>query len=171
MAKDAQSWSLADLIDFESETATAAHPSPELREAVVSASRGLDGASARRVGFRLWLDAVRSSSDGGKFMSALAMVGSGLALVMFLAGISGVLGLVDRAKSGIHVTLFLAILIGGQWLILALAAVAWLMRRRAADGFSAVQAIAGKLVRHLAGGRESPWWGRLMDGGGAAREW
>lgn len=170
MAKDAQSWSLADLIDFESETATAAHPSPELREAVVSASLGLDGASARRVGFRLWLDAVRSSSDGGKFMSALAMVGSGLALVMFLAGISGVLGLVDRAKSGIHVTLFLAILIGGQWLILALAAVAWLMRRRAADGFSAVQAIAGKLVRHLAGGRESPWWGRLMDGGGAARE-
>ena len=42
-------------------------------------------------------------------------------------------------------------------------------RRRAAEGFSTVQAMAGKLARRLAGGREAPWWGRLMDEGGPAR--
>jgi hypothetical protein len=69
----------------------------------------------------------------------------------------------------VHVTLFLAVLIGGQWLVLALAAITWLARRRAAEGFSAVQAITGKIARRLAGEREAPWWGRLMHEGGPAR--
>lgn len=165
MAKDARPWTLEDLIDFESEVAASPRTPDEVRAAVVSAGRGLDGAAARRAGFRVWLDGVRSVSQGRKFSSALAMVGSGLALVMFLAGISGVLGMVDRAKSGVHVTLFLTVLIGGQWLILLLATGGWLMRRKAAVGFSAVQALAGKLALRMAGGREAPWWGRLMEGG------
>lgn len=169
MAKDARRWTLEDLIDFESEIAAATRTPPEVRDAVVSASRGLDGASARRAGLRIWLDGVRSSSDGRKFISALALVGSGLALTMFLAGISGVLGMVDREKAGVHVTLFLTILIGGQWLVLILASGAWLMRRRAADGFSAVQSLTARLARRLACGRDAPWWGMMMDAGGAAR--
>ncbi len=169
MAKDARPWTLEDLIDFESEVAAAPRTPDEVRAAVVSAGKGLDGAAARRAGFRVWLDGVRSVSQGRKFSSALAMVGTGWALVMFLAGVSGVLGMVDREKAGVHVTLFLTILIGGQWLVLLLAAGAWLMRRKAAEGFSGVQAIAGKLALRLAGNREAPWWGRLMESGGAGR--
>lgn len=169
MAKDTGRWTLEDLIDFESEIAAGTTTPPEVREAVVSASRGQDGAAARRAGFRIWLEGVRSSSRGGKFGSALALVGSGLALVMFLAGISGVIGMVDRTKVGIHITLFLAILIGGQWLVLMLAAAAWWVRGRAAEGFSGVQALIGKLARRLAGERDAPWWNRLMNGGSAAR--
>ncbi|MEY3897979.1 MAG: hypothetical protein RLZZ214_3500, partial [Verrucomicrobiota bacterium] len=101
--------------------------------------------------------------------AALAMVGGGVSLVTFLAAISAVLGLLDRGRGGINVTLFLAILIGGQWLVLVFATLAWLMRRRAAEGFSGVQAVAGKLARRLAGNHDDAWWNRLMDGGGAPR--
>lgn len=169
MAKDAGRWTLEDLIDFESEIAAATATPPELREAVAAAVRGLDGAAARRTGLRVWLDGVRTTSVGGKYTSALGLVGALLALAMFLTGVSGLLGMVERERAGVHVTLFLAILIGGQWLVLSLAAAAWLARRRAAGGFSAVQALAGKLARRLAGETDAPWWGRLMHGDGHAR--
>jgi len=192
MAKDPRRWTLENLIDFESEIAAAtrtppkvrdavrntltdticgtAHTPPEVRDAVLACSRTLTGAAARRMGLRVWLDGVRSSSEGRKFMSALGMVGAAAVVVMFLVGVSATLGLVDRARMGIHVMLFLVILLGGQWLVLTLAAVAWLMRRRAADGFSVVQSWMGKLVRRLAGERDAPWWHRLMDDGGPARQ-
>lgn len=160
---------MQDLIDFENEIAAATRTPPEVRDAVLAASQPLAGATARRVGMRVWLEGVRSSSTGGKFMSALALVATALALAMFLAGVSAMLGLVDRERGGVPVTLFLAILLGGQWLVLLLAAIAWLMRRRASDGFSAMQSLLGKLARRLAGDRDAPWWRHLMDGGGAAR--
>ena len=192
MAKDPPQWTLQDLIDFECEIATAAHTPPEVRDAVrdtltetmcgsantppevrdavLACSRTLAGAPARRVGLRVWLEGVRSSSEGKKFMSALGMVGAGAVAAMFLLGITATLGLLERARMGIHVMLFLAILLGTQWLVLTLAVVAWLMRRRAADGFSVVQSWLGKLVRRVAGNRDAPWWHRLMNDGGPARE-
>jgi hypothetical protein len=170
MAKDAGRWTLEKLIDFESGIAASPCTPPDLREAVISASRGLDGAAARRAGFLVWVAGMRAAGDGRKFVSALALVGSGLALGMFLGGVSGVLGMVDRAKTGVHVTLFLAVLIGGQWLVLLLAALAWLARGRASEGFSMVQALVGKLARRMAGGSEALWWGRLMSEGGPGRE-
>jgi len=192
MAKDPPQWTLEDLIDFECEIAAAtrtppevrdavrdaltdtmcgsAHTPPEVREAVLACSRTLAGAAARRVGLRVWLDGVRSSSEGKKFMSALGLVGGAAVAAMFLLGVSATLGLLERARMGIHVMLFLAILLGTQWLVLTLAVVAWLMRRRAADGFSVVQSWMGKLVRRVAGDRDAPWWHRLMDDGGSARE-
>lgn len=170
MAKDTGRWTLEDLIDFECEVAAATRTAPELREEVLAAARGLEGAAARRAGFRVWLAGVPGAADGAKFVSALGMVGSGLVLLMFLAGISGVLGMVDREKTGVHVVLFLTLLLGGQWLVLVLAGVAWTFRGRAADGFSAVQALLAGLARRLAGGRDAPWWGTLMHEGGAARE-
>ena len=61
-------------------------------------------------------------------------MGGGLALVLFLSGATGVLGILDRARGGIHVTLFLAVLLGVQWLVLLFALVAWLFRRKGAEG-------------------------------------
>ncbi|MEO7100441.1 MAG: DUF2868 domain-containing protein [Luteolibacter sp.] len=169
MPEEPPPWTLESLVDFEQEIATSTGCSPAVRTAVISATRGLDGAAARRVGLRVWLAEVGKNSAGRKFSSALAMVGACLVLVTFLAGISSVLGLLDRGKGGINVVLFLAILIGGQWLILLLAIFAWLMRRRAAEGFSGVQAVVGKLARRFSGNRDDAWWENLMNGGGSPR--
>lgn len=169
MAKHAGRWTLEDLIDFESEIAAATRTPLDVRAQIIPAVKDLDGIAARRLGFRIWLDGVRSTSHGRNFTASLAMVGSVFAFAMFVAGITGVLGLVDWQKGGLHVTLFLALLIGGQWLVLLLAAIAWLLRRRAVDGFSTVQALAGKLARRLAGERDAPWWNLLMKAEPATR--
>lgn len=169
MTKDATPWTLENLVDFEQALAASPDTPPAVRAAVVAATRGLEGAAARRVGLRVWLAETGKFSAGRKFGTALSTVAAGLALVTFLAGISAALGMLDRDRGGIHVALFLAVLIGGQWLVLMLAAVAWLLRRRAAEGFSAVQAVAGQLARRLAGNRDDAWWHHLMDGGGAPR--
>ena len=169
MSKKSPPWTLENLVDFEQALALSDGTPGEVRTAVVSAVRGLEGAEARRVGLRVWLEACGTRTAGRKFSSALSLVGGGLMLLTFVAGISAVHGMLDRERGGINVTLFLAILIGGQWLILLLATAAWLLRRKTAEGFSAVQALVGKLVRRLAGNRDDGWWNHLMDSGGAAR--
>ncbi len=170
MASDGQQrWTLADLIDCEQAAAAPPGTPPALRAAVVAAVRGLDGAAARRTGLRVWLEGQGNRSAGRKFSAALPLVAGGLALAAFLAGLAAPHGLLDGARGGIDVTLFLVILIGGQWLLLLLAGIGWCLRGRAAGGFSVVQALAGKLARRLAGDRDDSWWQHLMDGGGAPR--
>ena len=163
-------WTLENLIDFEQALGSGYTAPSMVKAAVLDASRGMDGAAARRTGLRVWLDAAaRQPSAGRRFSAALSMVGFGLGLVLFLAGVSGVLGLLDRSRGGIDVVLFLAILIGVQWLILLSAAVGWLFRRRAGEAFSGLQAIIGGLIRRVAGENEDGWWHRITDGGGAPR--
>jgi hypothetical protein len=169
MAKETQRWTLENLIDFEQAAASSPDTPREARSVVATAIRGREGADARRTGLRVWLEEIGTKSAGRKFSSALSLVGGGLALFMFIAGIFAVHGMLDGERGGINVTLFLAILIGGQWLVLLLATSAWLLRRTAAEGFSGVQAVAGKLARRLAGNRDDTWWRNLMDGGGAPR--
>ncbi|MCX6879515.1 MAG: DUF2868 domain-containing protein [Verrucomicrobia bacterium] len=179
MARETQRWTLADLIDFEQGVvkfggATGA-ATGDVRMAVAEAVRGLQGAAARRVGLRVWLNDVRSraggddASAGRKFANALALVAGGLGLLMWLAGLSCVLGLLDRERGGLNVTLCLAVLLGGQWLVILAAAFGWLLRRRLGDGGSGLQALLGRLVRRLVGSRDEGWWRELMVGGGAAR--
>lgn len=169
MANDATRWTLADVVDFEQATAAAQPSTMASKTAALTASRGREATAARRAGLRAWLVETGPHSAGKRFGTALAVVGSGLAFVMFLAGVSAVLGLFDISRGGINVTLFLAILLGGQWLVLIVATCAWLLRRRAAEGFSGVQALLGKLVRRLAGNADNAWWQRLMDQGGEPR--
>lgn len=169
MSKDAARWSLEGLIDFESEVAADSPTPGELRGEVARAARGLDGGAARRAGFAVWLAGVGASGVGRRFSGALSLVGGGLAALMFLAGVSAVLGLLDREKGGVPVSLFAGVLIGGQWLVLLLAGAGWLFRGRAAEGFSLVQVLVAKLAKRVAGDREAAWWERLMQEGGAAR--
>jgi Protein of unknown function (DUF2868) len=168
MAKDAGRWTLEDLVDFECGIGAAANSPPALREVVLAAVRGLDGAAARRVGLRVWLDR-QPPAAGARFHSALSMCGSGLAVLAVFAGISGVIGMVNPQVHGLHLVMFLALLIGGQWLVLALAALAWAVRRRSARAFSGAQAIIAAIVRKFAGNRDNPWWERVMKDGGPAR--
>jgi len=169
MPEEPPPWTLESLVDFEEEIATSAGTPPAVRTTVIAATRGLDGAAARRVGLRVWLAEIGKTSAGRKFSGALSMIGAVLALVMFPAGISAVIGLLDRERGGINVVLFLAILLGGQWLVLVLAMAAWLLRGRAAEGFSGVQALVGKLARRFSGNRDETWWENLMASGGSPR--
>jgi hypothetical protein len=169
MAKETGRWTLEDVVDFEHEIGISPHAPAELKVDVVAATRGLDGAAARRAGFAVWLAGVRKERVGGRFAAALSMVGAGFAVLMFLAGISGVLGMVDRSRAGVNVSLFLAVLIGGQWMLLLLAIAGWLARGRAQGGLGVVQSLVGRLARKFAGG-ESPWWERLAHEGGPGRE-
>ncbi len=170
MARDTEQWTIEDLVDFEQAAASLSVPSEHTRADIAAAVRKLDGAEARRAGLRMWLEETDRKSGGGrKFSSALSLTGVLLSLLLFLSGISATLGLLDRTRGGMNVTLFLTILIGGQWLALLLAASAWLSWRSAAEGFSPVQIIAGKLARKLSGIQDDTWWRRLMDGGGVPR--
>jgi hypothetical protein len=169
MAKNGNSWDLESLIDLEQAAASIQETPPAVRRMVTEAVRGREGAAARRQGLWIWLDEVRQVRAGRRFSTALSLVTLGLSAVAFLGGISAMLGLLDRTKGGVNVTLFLAIVIGGQWLLLVVATVAWLCRQRATEGFSLLQSLAGRLVLKLSGASQDGWWDRLMDGGEAPR--
>ncbi|MCB1129688.1 MAG: DUF2868 domain-containing protein [Verrucomicrobiae bacterium] len=169
MADDGRQWTLEGLIDFEQAVDSGVETPAVLRDEVLAAARDRDGASARRAGFAVWRDGIGGPAHGAGFTGALSLVGGGLALVLFLSGATGVLGILDRARGGIHVTLFLAVLLGVQWLVLLFALVAWLFRRKGAEGFSMVQALVGRLARRFSGEPGATWWGRLMRDGGAPR--
>jgi hypothetical protein len=163
-------WTLEDLIDFEQAIAPGERISAETKAEVAAAVEGLDGAAARRQGLGIWLETFRRTpSAGRKFSGAASMVAFIVGTLAWLAGVSGVLGLFDRARGGIDVVVFLAVLLGFQWVILLGALPAWLFRRRAGDGFSVVQALIGRVVRKLSGNDPDGWWHRIMDGGPAPR--
>lgn len=169
MPEEPPPWTLESLVDLEQEIAMSTASPPAVRTAVISAVRGLDGAAARRVGLRVWLAEAGKTSAGSKFTGALAMVGGLLVTVTFLAGISAVLGMLDHERGGVNVVVFLAILIGGQWLVLVLALLGWTFRGHAAEGFSGVQAMVGRLARRFSGDQADAWWRNLMAGGGSPR--
>ncbi|MFT3992266.1 MAG: DUF2868 domain-containing protein [Luteolibacter sp.] len=163
-------WTLEELIDFEHEIAANPEVTPADCSAVISATRGLEGTAARRSGLLVWLQNVRKSSPGKRFSSSLSLIGAGLAVLFFISGSSAVVGLLhDSEKRGINVTLFLALLLGTQWLILIFSFLAWLLRRKAAEGFSAFQSLIGHLARRGSGKDSQNWWQGLMESGPSAR--
>jgi hypothetical protein len=165
MAETPTRWNLADLVDFEQALAAAPPVTDAQRAAVSAAVAGLEGAAARRTGLRRWLDLVGRSGAGGRFANALSLLGSGLVLLAAIAGASATFGML--ANGGVNVVLFLAILIGGQWLVLLAGLVLWLLRARAAPHFGMVKGLLGKLARRFAG--DTDWWAGMMDAGGQAR--
>ena len=169
MPKETGHWSLQDVVDFETEAAAGHRPSAELMEVVSGAAAGLDGVAARRAGLRVWLDRVGRSGNGAAFVSALGVVAALLAAAAFLAGIGVVSGLRDGAKGGIHVSLFLVGIIGGQWVLLLAAAGTWLVRRRAAGGLGWARGAIARLARRFAGPAADGWWSHLMAEGGSGR--
>ncbi|MCU0782282.1 MAG: hypothetical protein MUF04_14450, partial [Akkermansiaceae bacterium] len=56
-------WTLADLVDFETELTKSREIADAERDLVAEAVRGLEGAAARRSGLRAWLEARRGAAD------------------------------------------------------------------------------------------------------------
>lgn len=175
MARDTGQWTLEKLIDFEAELLRGSVASEAERREVAEAVHGLEGAPARRRGLQVWLAKMRTAagpqpaSVGRRFVGALGLVTTLCCLLLASSGVFAVLGLLDRTLGGIHVTLFLAILLGGQWLVLVAAWLGWVWRRRAGEAFSGVQAMLGGLARRFSATRDGTWWQALTDGGGHAR--
>ncbi|WAC19610.1 hypothetical protein OVA24_20535 [Luteolibacter sp. SL250] len=59
-------WTLEDLMDFEQALDADFKASPTVKSEVKEAARGLDGADARRVGLRVWLEAAKGAAPAGR---------------------------------------------------------------------------------------------------------
>lgn len=163
-------WTLENLIDFEQ--ALAANPGTPIstKATAVKAVQGKDGAAARRDGLKVWLALSRNKPSAGLRFSRV-MISLAVALLM-LGGMAGgglVSSLMHRELGGVNVVIFLAAVIGLQWLILLAAMVAWIFRRKATGGWTLFQNLIGGVIRKLTGEKEDGWWARLADGGSEPR--
>ncbi len=164
-------WTLRDLVDFEALLGKGGEVSDErlLREKV----RGLDGAEARRMGMKVWLEGRRRGKEelpGDVWGGSRFLVGAVVCVVMFLAGMGVMTGMLDRERMGFHVPMVVGVAVGLQLLVLIGAGLAWLVRGRFSKGFGLVQRLVAWLVGKLGGDGKLEWWRTLKLEGGRAWE-
>ncbi|MFK7849375.1 MAG: DUF2868 domain-containing protein [Akkermansiaceae bacterium] len=157
---------MRDLVDFEVLSSRDDCGSVEegvLREKV----RGLDGAAARRVGMKCWLEQVRGVDGPGKIWSgARSMVGISLGVMMFLLGIGAMTGMLDRERMAFHVPLVLGVSVGIPFLVLIFGGLTWVFRRKFSNGIGLLQRVLGKLVVRLGGSAQGELWQQMRLEGG-----
>jgi hypothetical protein len=163
-------WTLRDLVDFES-LAGDARTTDE--GAVLEAVKGLEGAEARRVGMKVWLDGLRR--DGGEFPGEVwaggrFVVGALVVVVMFLTGIGVMTGMLDRERMDFHVPMLLGVSVFLPLLILVAGFFAFLFREKFSKGLGVVPHLLGWLAGKLGGAGNMEWWRTLRLEGGKGWE-
>jgi hypothetical protein len=158
-------WTLADVVDFEHFLANDdADPSRDRQwfDERIAPVLG-DAAHDRRRAFRAWLDLQRerqagAPTPGQRLQQTLSLL-SGTAVVLGTllgAALAGT-WLAQAGDEPVNAPLFWAATVGVQCLLLAIAAIAWPLRRGAAGGLrAAVQSLivaAGAAMRRLPGER------------------
>jgi len=164
MPKPAAAWTIADLIDFEQLLASPADADEDRRIFDTQIAPRIDARSIddRSTVLRAWLDVRRAGAPGvlageaydtgRRSMQAVAVV---LGFVVG-AGLAGSL-LAQGGAEPVNALLFLFWTVGIQWLLLALGALAWALRRAGVDvaplralvGF--VLSAAASVLRRLPG--------------------
>jgi hypothetical protein len=165
-------WTLPDVIDLEALIARDVDPSAGPGFSAALAQAGSDPGAARRAGLRAWLVERRTLTPdlpGAHWQAARLLVALLASLLLFVAGASVAFGLLDRARGGFNVPLFLAVTLGAQWLILLAAAAGWLLRRQLGASLALVPRALGALVSKVAGERRPAWWRALVAEGGRYR--
>jgi len=166
MARTGWRWTLRDLIDFEQALAASPSPTEAEKRALAAAIAGASGAAQKHSGWRIWLETRRQVAPlqtGRKFLNTLHAVTTGMAFLAITAGASTVLGLWDRARGGINVSLFLALILGIQWLVLLGALLAGILHRKTGEAFTVFQGWLAALARKFSGEKDAVWWRRLME--------
>jgi hypothetical protein len=163
-------WTLENLVDFEQALDVGFKASPAVKAEVRDTARGLEATAARRAGLRVWLDAARVAAPAGRrYLTAEMLLRALVLLFGWGIGANVVRFLVDQKIGGMNVVHYLGVVLGSQWLVLAVAVVAWLFRRRSVSGFTGVQAVLGVFLRKVSKDQEGRLWDRIMDGGPAPK--
>ncbi len=157
-------------MDFEALAGDARTPD---EGAVVQAVKGLEGAEARRVGMKVWLDGVRR--EGGEFPGEVwaggrFVVGALVVVGMFLTGIGVMTAMLDRERMAFHVPMVIGVSVALPLLILIASWVGWLLRGRFSKRFGFVPRLLGDLVGKLGGAGKMEWWRTLRLEGGKGWE-
>lgn len=131
--------------------------------------KGLEGAEARRVGMKAWLEVVRRGSKelpGAVWASGRFFVGAGVVIVMFLLGVGVMTGMLDRERMAFHVPMVLGVSVGLQLLVLLGAGLGWILRGKFSGGMGMVQRGLGWMVGKFFGEKNMEWWRVLRLEGG-----
>ncbi|MGJ8644532.1 MAG: DUF2868 domain-containing protein [Luteolibacter sp.] len=166
-------WTLRDLVDFEALAGREDRVGFSDEEGLRDAVKGLEGAEARRVGMRAWLDGQRKQGEempgevwaGGRFL-----VGAVVVVAMFLAGVGVMTGLLDRERMAFNIPMVLGVTVGLQLLILLAAGMAFLLRGKFSKGLGIVPKLLGWLVSKAGGAGKMEWWRTLRLEGGKGWE-
>ena len=139
----------------------------------MEAVKGLEGAEARRVGMKVWLDGVRR--DGGEFPGEVwaggrFTIGLLVGAAMFLTGIGVMTGMLDRERMAFHVPMVLGVSVFLPLLILIASCAAWLLWGRFSKGLGFVPKLLGWLIGKLGGAGKMEWWRTLRLEGGKGWE-
>lgn len=163
----AESWSIADILDFESLLADdASGDDAALRardraiyEERIAPQAATQSAPDRRSIFRRWLTARREKPEGplpgSHFMAGWQTLLTLGVLTGLGLGISVTAGLLHyRGSEPVNVAWFFAATVGIQWLLLGAAALWWLLRRSTAllDDFRPFHALMSALLWALSAG-------------------
>jgi hypothetical protein len=163
-------WTLEDLIDLEQAILKNPVSQTPVKATVANSIAGKAGADARRVGLKIWLALSRQGLTAGRrFSRVMVSLGVGLWLFGGVAGGGMVSSLMQRDLGGLNVVIFMALVIGLQWLVLVTATILWAFRRKAAGGWTGFQSLIGGVIRKLTGEKEDGWWVRIADGGSEPR--
>lgn len=177
-------WTLEDLVDFEllsAEEATSAGKAKgeaEVQGILREKGRGLDEVAKRRLGFGAWLAVMRTAgakNRGHQVVSGLKLLSGLLFVLLFLSGVGVVRGLlvdfewsyadlaINKAR-GYHIWVFLAVVLGFQWLVILGSLLSYLLLRRWSGGLSFLTELIGKLARRFGGKVREEDWNRLLEG-------
>lgn len=177
-------WTLEDLVDFELLSAEELASGEKIRgEAEVqsvlqTSERGLGEGARRRLGFRAWLEFVRNQGAkkrGKNVVSGLRWLGFSLFVLLFLSGVGVIRGLLvnfewsgaDLVKNearGFHLWIFLAVVLGLQWLFIVGSGLSYVLLRRWSGSLSFLVELVGKLARRFGGKVREEDWNRLLEG-------
>ena len=165
-------WTLRDLVDFEVLSGREGEMSAADENRIRAAVKGLQGAEARRVGMKAWLDERRKGGGefpgevwaGGRFLA-----GALVAVAMFLSGAGVMTGMLDRDRMVFHVPMVVGVSLGLPLLILLAGFLAFLFRGKFSKGLGFVPRVLGWIVGKLSGGNME-WWKQLRLEGGRAWE-
>jgi hypothetical protein len=166
MPKPVAAWTVADLIDFEQLLAspTGADEDRRIFDDEIAARIGAQAIDDRRTVLRAWLDARRARISepmaGESYDTGRRSLQSAAMLLGFVGGaaLAGSL-LAQGGAEPVNALLFLFWAVGIQWLLLALAALAWVLRRVGVDVaplrvlVSSALSAAGSALRRLPGER------------------